>query len=209
MTLANLPGPNFTGADLSARLNAVMTELRSARSFAMVAALLADTSMSYSGGGRRVSAGDGVRTVLQNFSYQVAAPDATDHHLSTSGGVKLYVLPTPSGAFTAKQFGAAEGADITNALQLAINAAAYVLAPGAKASTSKVVVDVNAGLVSGTIQVGYGVAAGKLEFRRIVLRGLDAATRTTCSTWAPGSPRLSPRGRTLPSRRGGSRPSPT
>lgn len=172
MTLANLPGPNFTGADLSARLNAVLTELRSARSFTMVAALLADTSMSYSGGARRVSAGDGVRTVLQNYSYQVAAPDATDHHLSTTGGVKLYALPTPSGAFTAKQFGAAEGADITNALQLAINAAAYGNAPGGRASTGEVVVDVNAALVSGTIQVGYGIVGGRVEFRRIALRGL-------------------------------------
>ncbi|TNC52987.1 hypothetical protein FHG66_01490 [Rubellimicrobium rubrum] len=172
MTLANLPGPNFTGADLSARLNAVMTELRSARSFPIVAALLADTSMSYSGGARRVKAGDGVRTIQQNFGYQVAAPSATNHHLTTAGGVKLYALPSATGAFTVRQFGGAEGSDITQALQLAINAAAYGLAPGTQATTGEVLIDLRAGLVSGTIQVGYGISGGSAEFRRVAVRGL-------------------------------------
>lgn len=36
--------------------------------------------------------GDYVRTRAEGFSYEVAASDATDHQVTTAGGVKLYVL---------------------------------------------------------------------------------------------------------------------
>jgi hypothetical protein len=57
--------------------------------FANVSALLADTTLTYS----TVVAGDIVRTRAEGFSYQVAASSATNQHITTAGGVKLYFLP--------------------------------------------------------------------------------------------------------------------
>ena len=62
-----------------------------------VAAVLADTDLVYSGSGTVVSAGDYVRTKAEGFSYEVAASGASDHHLTTAGGVKLYVMPGADG----------------------------------------------------------------------------------------------------------------
>lgn len=53
------------------------------------AAIDTDTSLSYGPGASGVSEGDYVRTRADGFSYQVAAEGATDHHLTTAGGVKL------------------------------------------------------------------------------------------------------------------------
>ena len=56
-------------------------------SFSSVAALLSDTTMTYATvvAGQIIEAG--------GFRYQVAASNATDHHLTPAGGVKLYILP--------------------------------------------------------------------------------------------------------------------
>jgi hypothetical protein len=64
-----------------------------------VAQLLADTTLTYSG----VGAGD----ILEagGFRYEVAASGATDQHVTTAGGVKLYVLPG-AGGYNLKAFGA-------------------------------------------------------------------------------------------------------
>lgn len=72
-----------------------------------VTALLADTTLTYTAGQpTTVSAGDYVRTRAEGVSYQVAAPLATDHHVTTAGGVKLYV--STANAFIApRMFGAA------------------------------------------------------------------------------------------------------
>jgi hypothetical protein len=69
--------------------------------FANVSALLADTTLTYSA----VTSGDIVRTRSEGFSYQVAASGATDQHVITAGGLKLYVLPTDAG-YNVKAFGA-------------------------------------------------------------------------------------------------------
>lgn len=66
-----------------------------------VSALLADVTLSYS----NVTAGDVVRTRAEGFSYEVAASGASDHHLTTAGGAKLYVLPGDMG-YNVKAFGA-------------------------------------------------------------------------------------------------------
>jgi hypothetical protein len=58
-----------------------------------VTSLLADTSITYTAGGlSSVTAGDIVRTSKEGFAYSVAASGATDQHVTTAGGVKLYVL---------------------------------------------------------------------------------------------------------------------
>lgn len=57
-----------------------------------VAALQADTSLTYTAGqAGTVAAGDYVRTRAEGFSYKVSDSGASDHHLTTTGGVKLYV----------------------------------------------------------------------------------------------------------------------
>lgn len=97
MSLANLPSPTFSGADLSARVNAALLEARAARRLASVQALLADATLAYGAGSRPVAAGDRVET-MDGHAYEVAAASSTDHHLATQGGVRLKVLPGPFGA---------------------------------------------------------------------------------------------------------------
>src|SRR5690554_2730855 len=66
-----------------------------------VQALLADES-SYAPGD--------IIVTREGFRYRVAASDATDHHLTTAGGVKLYVLPTDDGVINFRAFApAADG----------------------------------------------------------------------------------------------------
>jgi hypothetical protein len=79
---------------------------QNAKSVSDVAALLANTSLTYTvGSNDTVAAGNIVQTRAENFSYQVAASSAVDQHVTTSGGVKLYVQRGSSG-FNVKSFGA-------------------------------------------------------------------------------------------------------
>ncbi len=123
MTLSALPAPNFTGADLSARLNAVLTEGRAARRFPSVDALLADTTLAYGNGNRAVAVGDRI-TTADGHLYEAAAANASNHHVATAGGVRLYVQPN-QGAYSVMAFGAKgdNATDDTAAIQAAIRAA--------------------------------------------------------------------------------------
>ncbi|WP_420326817.1 glycosyl hydrolase family 28-related protein [Mameliella sp.] len=47
-----------------------------------------------------------LRARREGFRYQVAPAAATDHHLTTAGGTKLYVQPAESGRYNVKAFGA-------------------------------------------------------------------------------------------------------
>lgn len=68
--------------------------------FLSVQALVQDATLTYSAGSDyTVAAGDGIRTILDGFAYAVAASGATDHHLVTVGGVKLYCQPTSGGFY--------------------------------------------------------------------------------------------------------------
>lgn len=63
-----------------------------------VSVLLADASLTYTAGGpNSVASGDIIRTRQEGFAYQVAASGATDQHVTTAGGVKLYLLPSADG----------------------------------------------------------------------------------------------------------------
>ena len=63
-----------------------------------VAALLADTSLTYTTAlPGTVVAGDYVRTRSEGFAYQVAASVAVDQHVTTAGGVKVYVVAEAEG----------------------------------------------------------------------------------------------------------------
>jgi hypothetical protein len=92
-----------------------------------VTELLADTQFTYAAGAPntvQVSPGDILRTLAEGFAYEVAASGASDQHVTTAGGVKLYVQPDGE-AYNAKAFGAiGDGvADDTAKIQAAINAA--------------------------------------------------------------------------------------
>jgi hypothetical protein len=117
--------PTFANGE---NLGSVRTKINDAiemvdiSSFLNVAAVLADTSMTYS----TVAAGDIVRTRSEGFSYQVAASGATDQHVTTAGGVKLYVQPI-AGEYHVKAFGGT-GDGVTNDTAAANAAIAAALA---------------------------------------------------------------------------------
>lgn len=95
--------------------------------FDTVANLLADTNIGYTGT-NIVATGDIVEA--QGFRYSVAASGASDHHVTTAGGVKLYVLSGVDG-YNVLAFGAKGdynnttgiGTDDTIPIQAAFNAA--------------------------------------------------------------------------------------
>jgi hypothetical protein len=66
--------------------------------FDNVATLLADTSSGF-------GAGSIWRTRSEGFSYEEAPTSATDQHVTTAGGVKLYVLPGVDGRASVDAFG--------------------------------------------------------------------------------------------------------
>lgn len=118
MTLTNLPAPiriididQFVDdvtqpVDLAAA-SAAQAALFSGPWLDDVASVLADRSLTYTAGlPSSVSAGDYVRTRAEGFSYRVADPGASDHHIITAGGVKLYVLAGLDGTFSVLAFGA-------------------------------------------------------------------------------------------------------
>ncbi|TNC66855.1 hypothetical protein [Rubellimicrobium roseum] len=166
MTLANLPATTFTGAELGARVNAALTELRAGRRFASVAALLADQTLSYGQGSRMVQAGDLVET--EGFRYQVAAATATDHHVTTAGGVRLYVAAgeRPE-AFGALANGAADDTAAFNAARIAL-ARHRILAPGSYRLNAFRLT------TSGLDGQGSGVLTAAAGAERVLALGLDA-----------------------------------
>jgi hypothetical protein len=72
-----------------------------------VSSLLADNTFTYTIGlPGTVLVGDVIRTRQEGFSYFVADSAATDYHITTAGGIKLYCQPTPAGHFNFAQTGA-------------------------------------------------------------------------------------------------------
>lgn len=94
--------------------------------FQTVEALLGQEELSYDETAGTITAvpADVVTVKIGGFSYTIADPAATDAHLTTAGGVKLYVNPGPYGLHV-KAFGAVgDGiADDTQACRSALAAA--------------------------------------------------------------------------------------
>jgi hypothetical protein len=95
-----------------------------------LATLLADTSLTYTTGlSGSVVTGDPIRARTEGFAYTVAASGASNHHITTAGGVKLYVQPGQSG-YNVKAFGAkADGSNDSAAIQKAIGTGGTVRFP--------------------------------------------------------------------------------
>jgi hypothetical protein len=82
--------------------------------FKTVTGLIADEILGYVGSGAEITVGVGGIINAQGFRYEVAASGASDHHLTTAGGVKLYVLKK-NGCWYAEAFGVVTGNWITDA----------------------------------------------------------------------------------------------
>ena len=139
------------------------------------------TLLAYTGDALTV--GSIVRTRKEGFAYTVVS---SGEHVTTAGGDKLVVSMTPAGEFTARQCGAVEGADITAAVQLAVNLAAgyYSNTP----TQGRALIDVRAGTLSETIHLGYGAAFTGVSVRGLGLRYAPNGYGTTLTTTMTNRP---------------------
>lgn len=109
---------NFSAIDLNAGVVTAKFTANTAKNLATVAALLADTTLAYATGTGKVVVATSEIVEAGGFRYQVAASGASDQHVTTAGGVKLYVQPGAMGY----PVGAFSGADYSAKLQAAIDA---------------------------------------------------------------------------------------
>ena len=91
-----------TLVDMRVNVASVLDSNGDYTTFDTVSLLLADTTLTYT----TVSAGDVVQTRIEGFAYVVAASGATNHHVTTAGGVKLYVQADTEGGASVDAFGA-------------------------------------------------------------------------------------------------------
>lgn len=129
-----------------------------------VSALLADTQFTYAAGVPntiQVATGDILRTLAEGFAYEVAASGATNQHVTTAGGVKLYVQPP----YNVKAFGARGDfvTDDTVAFQTAIAAGdivipdgTYILSGGLAPSTARYIRGLGASFNTPVLSFGAG-----------------------------------------------------
>lgn len=83
----------FTGSNTFTG-NVDLTNATVIGEFLNVAELMADTDLTYTPSQiSTVTAGNIIRTRAGGFAYEVAASGASNQHITTAGGVKLYYLP--------------------------------------------------------------------------------------------------------------------
>lgn len=156
------------GSSVRAKLNENFVDVSalkaaSALSFDTVAGLLADSTLTY------VTAPAGTIVEAGGFRYAVAASAATDHHVTTAGGVKLYVLADAEGWRPLQAFGTAgDGvANDTAVVQLAINVSPYLKGqPGAiYKCTAAVTIPSNITIDMNGARIRRGFAGGPFVLR--------------------------------------------
>ncbi len=86
-------------------------------SFGSTAMMLADAQMTYAAGDDQVLAGTMFRLRTKDFAYEIADAAASDWHLQTAGGIKLYALPDKTGDVFTSQLGWPTGTPATADLQ--------------------------------------------------------------------------------------------
>jgi hypothetical protein len=111
-------------------------------SWATPGAFFADATFGYRGSGASVAVAPGTWFRAGDHMFEIADSDATDHHQTTEGGLKLYIHPDASGVLSFEAFGPdmTGGADSSGHLAAALaaakrlNASTSVSIPGASAS---------------------------------------------------------------------------
>lgn len=119
--------------------------------------LLADTTLTYS----NMTAGDYI--TASECQYIVAASGASDHHLTTSGGLKLYVQKDAQGRYPVIAWGAV-GDGVTDdapAIQLAINS---LTSAGAVDLGARIMFPAGTFLLGSEIQLKHGIEIEGVNF---------------------------------------------
>lgn len=95
-----------SNASVRGKINAIL-----ARRFLTMAAMVADTDMTYTTGDPdTVSVGNIIWAEEEGFRYEVVASNATDFDIQTAGGVRVIALPTAAGFYNFKSLNpAADG----------------------------------------------------------------------------------------------------
>lgn len=110
---------NALWTDVRDTLNADFATIGYVKSFATMALLLADTSMTYS----TVQQGQYIFVLESNRYFQVAPSAATDNDNVTAGSIKLYAISAPEVALkTPYDFGAIPGSEVSTDNSAAWNA---------------------------------------------------------------------------------------
>jgi hypothetical protein len=173
-------GGYYTATDVEGALQEVGADLRTqaAQERDTVATLLADTTLSYA----EVAAGDILRTRAEGFSYEVAPSSATDHHVATAGGVKLYVLPAEDDSVSILQFGADTSlANNAPMIQMAWDNFRWVKHPlGTFDTTEPLYIRQNNLRLSGVVSAGGGLGtAGRSARIRKTTDAVGTGSNTT------------------------------
>lgn len=185
MTYVDLPAA-YAKADVQERVNLLNafaragTGARTELMFGNVAQLLADTSMGYASSAARVVAA-GTKVQAAMHLYDVAASGASDHHVTTAGGVKLYVLPGDDGVYPAPAFGSTQAA-LSAALNVAAGATVALISAWAPTSsvtmsTASVRVIGRGGSIAGTSAVSSFVL--RVNAANVVLEDFAASVDNT------------------------------
>lgn len=151
--------------------------------YASVASLLADTDLYYSGGTGAYEVSTGVKIWADRFIYEVAASGASDHHLTTAGGVKLYALPDKDGV-SLLACGAVVNTDTTDAANANIAALETALDAGSgKAYASPDTY--HFGEIPGDTQLIERTAETIIDWKNahIIVDGITLVTSTTSTAF--------------------------
>lgn len=126
-----------------------------------VALLLADTILAYAPATGKTVVATGQIVKAGTFRYQAAASGASDHHVVTAGGVKLYVLTNADGRFNVLAFGAAWDGTTDDAaiLQKAIDAGPTLLPFGSVKVNSSIILPNKANII-GMGQLNTNIVSG-------------------------------------------------
>lgn len=139
------------GADTKIMTAAERAKIARHLSFDAVSDLLNDSTLAYSFGSPTVSAGEIISA--GGFRYEVAASGASDNHIVTSGGVKLYVIPGDEG-YNLRAFGAVGNAKRVSATLSITSGSASLTATGgtfAASDVGKVIAVPGAGAAGATL----------------------------------------------------------
>lgn len=123
--------------------------------------LLADTILDYSAGTGKTAVATSQIVKAGGFRYQVAASGASDHHITTAGGVKLYVLTNAEGRYNVLAFGAAWNGTTDDAaiLQKCIDTGPTLLPFGSVKVASSIILPNKANII-GMGQLNTNIVSG-------------------------------------------------